>query len=184
MIRRLILLVYVVTVLAVLIICAGVCVGLMPYEVVENEMRYAIGRDETLPVIGCMTLASLILLTQVKKTTGITAAKGDVHLEAGKPGEVKVTIRAIVSVIERAALTISGVREAKATVYRQSGEVPIRIAMTITLSQGYSAPQVSEEVVRSVDDALKVALELSNVPVEVQVEEITHAIIEREKRVV
>ena len=91
---------------------------------------------------------------------------------------------AIVSVVERAAITVSGVREASASVYQQEGEMPIRIRLTIVLGQGFSAPRVSEAAVAAIDDALKIALELPNVPVEVKVTEVTHAIIERDKRVV
>lgn len=108
----------------------------------------------------------------------------DVHLEIGKPGEVKVTVPAIISVVERAAITVSGVRQVEASVQRQDGQVPIKIRLTITLGQGFSAPRVSEATIAAVDDALATALELTNVPVEVKVNEVTHAIIEREKRVV
>ena len=109
---------------------------------------------------------------------------GDVHLEIGKPGEVKVTVPAIVGVVERAAVTVSGVRAAEASVYRQDGEMPIKVRLVIVLSQGFSAPRVSESVVAVINDALRTALELENVPVEVKVNEITHAIVERDKRVV
>jgi hypothetical protein len=133
-----------------------------------------------------MAFASLILLTAVftRSAKGLSLAKSDVHLEIGKPGEVKVTVPAIVSVVERAAITVSGVREAEAVVYRQTGDMPITVHLTITLGQGFSAPRVSEAVTASIDEALKTALELSDVPVEVKVNEVTHAIIERDKRVV
>ena len=105
-------------------------------------------------------------------------------MEQGKAGEVKVTVPAIIGVVERAAITVNGVREAQASIYQQSGEMPIRIRLTITLGQGYSAPRVSEATVAAIDDALKTALELDNVPVEVKVDEVTHAITERDRRVV
>lgn len=185
-IRRLILLFYILTVLAVLVVCAGICLRLIPINVWQNEMNFIIAREETLTALACMALASFILLTMVfsRNSKGISLATGDVHLEEGKPGEVKVTVPAIVSVIERAALTVSGVREATASVYRQTGDMPIKVHLTITLGQGFSAPRVSEAAVASIDEALKIALELSNVPVEVRVNEVTHAIIERDKRVV
>lgn len=186
-IRRLILLFYVLAVLAALVICAGVCLQIIPADVWQIELKKLIAREETLAVLAAMALASVILLTGVfsrSKSTGLALASGDVHLEEGKPGEVKVTVPAIVSVIERAAITVSGVREVSATVYRQEGEMPIRVRLIITLGQGFSAPRVSEEVNASIDNALKTALELQNVPVEVKVNEVTHAIIERDKRVV
>ena len=167
--RRLILLFYVLAVLAALIICAGVCLDFIPIDVWQKAV------------------ASLILLTGVfarRSDKGMSLISGDVHLEIGKPGEVKVTVPAIVGVVERAAVTVGGVRAAEASVYRQDGEVPIKVRLVIVLSQGFSAPRVSENVTATVNDALRVALELENVPVEVKVNEITHAIIERDKRVV
>lgn len=186
-IRRLILLFYVLIVLAVLIICAGVCLQIIPTNFWQRELEFIIARQETLAVLAGMALASLILLTAVfsrSSSKGLALASDDVHLEQGKAGEVKVTVPAIISVVERAAITVNGVREAQASIYRQSGEMPIRVRLTITLGQGYSAPRVSEATVAAIDDALRTALELDNVPVEVKVDEVTHAIIERDRRVV
>ena len=186
-IRRLVLLFYVPIVLAAVIICAGVFLQFIPENVWQYYLKFILAREETLAVLVGMAVASLILLPAVfsrRKSTELALASGDVHLEVGKPGEVKVTVPAIVSVVERAAITVNGVREVSATVYKQSGDMPIKVRLTITLGQGYSAPRVSEETVNSVHDALNTALELANVPVEVKVDEVTHAIVERDKRVV
>jgi len=186
-IRRLILLFYILAVLAVLVVCAGVCLKFIPTELWQNELKFLIAREETLAVLAGMTLASLILLTGVfarSGSKGITAASGDIHLEPGRSGDVKVTVPAIVDVVERAAITVSGVRQATATVYQQSGDMPIKIRLVIVLGQGFSAPRVSEATVAVIDDALRTALELQSVPVEVKVNEITHAITERENRVI
>ena len=185
-IRRLILLFYVLAIMAALVICAGVCLRIIPTNFWQNELNQIIARQETLAALAIMFVASLILLTGVfsRNKGGLSAASGDIHLEVGKPGEVKVTVPAIISVVERAAITVNGVREAEASVYRQDGQMPIRVRLTITLGQGFSAPKVSESAIAAIDDALLTALQLPNVPVEVKVNEVTHAIIEREKRVV
>lgn len=186
-IRRLILLFYIPAVLAVLAICAGVCLKLIPEKLWQSELKFLIAQDETLIAIAIMALAGVILWTAVfsrKASTDLTAASGTVHLEVGKPGEVKVAVNAIISVVERAAITVNGVREASAAVYKQSGDMPIKVRLAIVLGQGFSAPKVSEAAVVAVDEALLTTLQLPKVPVEVTVEEVTHAIIERDKRVV
>lgn len=186
-IKRLVLLFYVLAVMVVLAAFTGVCLQLIPTQLWQNVLKYIIAQQETLAVLAGMAVASLILLSAVfsrKGSKGLSIASDDVHLEEGKPGEVKVTVPAIVSVVERAAITVSGVREASASVYQQEGEMPIRIRLTIVLGQGFSAPRVSEAAVAAIDDALKIALELPDVPIEVKVTEVTHAIIERDKRVV
>ena len=185
-IRRLILLFYVLLVLVVLVICAGVCLQIIPEDVWQKELNYIIAKQETLAVLAGMAAASLILLTGVfsRSKGGLSAASGDIHLEEGKPGEVKVTVPAIINVVERAAITVDGVREVQAAVYRQDGAVPIKIRLTITLGHGFSTPKVSEAAVAAIDNALSTTLELQSVPVDVKVNEVTHAITERERRVV
>ena len=186
-IRSLILLFYVPAVLAAVAVCAGVCLDFIPQDVWQKELNYIISRQETLAVLGGMGLASLILLTGLfkrKSDNSMSLLSDDVHLEINRPGEVKVTVPAIVGVVERAAVTISGVRSAEASVYRQDGAIPIKVKLVIVMSQNFSAPKVSENVIAAVNDALSTALELENVPVEIKVNEITHAIIERDKRVV
>ena len=186
-IRRLILLFYIPVVLAVLVGCAGVCLQLIPEKVWQSELKLLIARDETLIVLAIMAVASVILWTAVfsrSKSINLTAASGDIHLEPGGPGEVKVAVNAIIGVVERTAITVNGVRQATAEVYRQSGDMPIKVRLSIVLGQGFSAPKVSETAVAAVDDALLTVLHLPKVPVEIRVEEVTHAIVERDRRVV
>ena len=187
-IRRLILLFYIPIILAALVVCAGVCLQLIPENLWRTELQNLIVREETLPVLAVMALAGLILWTGVfarsSKSSDVSLLSGDVHLEIGKPGEVKVAVSAIIGVVERAAITVNGVREATAVVYRQNGDMPIKVRLAVVLGQGFSAPKVSEAAVAAVDDALLTVLHLPKVPVEVTVEEVTHAIIERDKRVV
>ena len=186
-IRRLILLFYVPIVLAALVACAGVCLRLIPEKVWLGEVKFWIAQEETLAAIAVMAVASLILWTAVfsrKASQDLTAASGDIPFEVGKPGEVKVATSAIISVVESAAVTVNGVRAASASVYRQSGEMPIKIRLAFVLGQGFSAPKIIEAAVAAIDDALLTVLHLPKVPVEVSVEEITHAIVERDKRVV
>ena len=185
-IRRLVLLFYIPAVMAALVVCAGVCLKLIPENVWQKELDFIIARQETLAVLAIMFAASWIISTGIfsRDSKGLSVASGDVHLEVGKPGEVKVSVPAVVSVVESAAITVNGVRQVEAVVYKQDGAMPIKIRLTIALGQSFSAPRVSEKVVAVIRDALKTALELENVPVEVKVNEVTHAIVEREKRVV
>ena len=138
-------------------------------------------------VIGAMLVASLCLLGAVfsrKKNTDELVSSGDVELKKGESGEVTVSVAAMESVIERAALTISGVRDVQADVYKTSGAVPIKVKLMMVLAQGYSAPQISSSVTYAVNEALRVAFEISDVPIKLKVKEITHAVADREKRVV
>ena len=182
---RLILLLYVLVVMAGLIVSAGVCLGILPPHLWQSGLKGIIAQPETLPFLAVMMLASLCLIGAVfsggKK---IEKVSNDIELNKGMPGEVKVTVNAIVSVVERAAISVSGVREVKAEVFKQNEGVPIKVRLLVTLGQGFAAPKVSESAVAAVNDAILTALQISDVPIEVKVVEVTHAISERERRVV
>jgi uncharacterized alkaline shock family protein YloU len=186
-ISRLLLLLYVLAVMAVLVVSAGVCLHFIPTQVWQDNLSLIISRQETLIVIAVMLLASLCLLSMSlsssKKAT-IVNLSGDVELQKGTFKEVSVSIPAIISVVERAALSVAGVRQVEAKVQNKGGNAPVNVQLSIILSQNYSAPEVSAEIKTAVNKALQVALEISDVPVDMKVSEITHAVIERERRVV
>lgn len=186
-ISRLLLLLYVLAVMAALVISAGICLHFIPAQVWQDNLNLIISKQETLIVIAVMLLASFCLLSMSlsssKKATVVNLS-GDVELEKGTQKEVSVTIPAIVSVVERAALSVAGVRQVEAKVQNQGGNIPVKVQLSIVLSQSYSAPEVSAEVKTAVNKALQASLEISDVPVDMKVSEITHAVIEREKRVI
>ena len=181
-ISRLLLFLYVLAVIAALVISAGICLHIIPTELWQGMLKGIIARQETLAVLVAMLASSLCLLCVVFSGKKNVAERetDDVELVGG----VLVAVEAVISVVERAALTVGGVREVHAEVNKMSGEVPIKIRLAIVLGQNYSAPKVSSEVNLAVNEALRVAFEISNVPVELKVTEITHAIAERERRVV
>lgn len=185
-ISRLLLLLYVLAVMAALAVGAGVCLHFIPTQVWQAYLNWIISSQETLIVIAVMFLASVCLLAMTLSSgkKGVVDVKGDVELQKGTFSEVKVAVPAIVSVVERAAMSVQGVRQVEAKVQNKGGENPVNVHIEIILSQGYSAPEVSSTVKVAVNKALETALQISDVPVEVKVTEVTHAVMEREKRVV
>ena len=185
-ISRLLLLLYVLAVMAALVVSAGVCLHFIPAQIWQDNLNFIISSQETLIVIAVMFVASLCLLSMSlsSKKASVVNLSGDVELEKGTQKEVAVTIPAIVSVVERAALSVVGVRQVEAKVTNQGGAAPVNVQLSIILSQNYSAPEVSAEVKAAVNKALGVTLQISDVPVDIRVTEVTHAVIERERRVV
>lgn len=182
---RLLLFLYVLAVIAALVAVAGVCLNLIPEQIWQNELRLIIHRQETLAVIAVMFLASLCLLSVVfssKKSAKLLDS--DLELQKDSTGEVRITIKALTDVAERAALFVTGVREVNAKVYKQSGNSPLIVRLDLVLSQGYTAQTIGEKVKQAVNQALMTTAQISGVPVEINVTEVTHAVIERERRVV
>ena len=183
---RLLLLLYVLAVMAALVVSAGVCLHFIPAQTWQNQLNWLLARQETLIVLAVMLVASLCLLSMAlasKKATVVNLS-GDVELQKGTQNEVKITVPAITSVVERAALNVVGVRQVEAKVTNKGGNVPVNVRLEIVLSQSYSAPDISAQVKNSVNAALKTLMQISDVPVDIKVVEVTHAVIEREKRVV
>lgn len=184
-ISRLLLLLYVLAVMAALVISAGVCLHFIPTQVWQSYLNWIISTKETIFVIAIMFLASLCLLIMtLSSRKGTVNVKGDVELQKGTFSEVKVAVPAIISVVERAALSVQGVRQVEAKVQNTGGETPISVQISMILGQSYSAPDVSYMVKTEINKALQTALQISEVPVDVKVTEVTHAVVEREKRVV
>ena len=182
---RLLLFLYVLAVIATLVVTAGVCLNLIPAQVWQNNLDFIIKRQETLAVIGVMFLASLCLLSVVfssKKSAKLLDS--DVELQKDATGEVRITVKALTEVAERAALLVTGVREVNARIYKQSGKTPLTVRLDLVLSQGYTAQTVGDKVKEAVNNALMTTAQISGVPVEINVTEVTHAVIERERRVV
>jgi len=182
---RLLLFLYVLAVIAALVVTAGVCLHFIPAHVWQNNLNFMIQRQETLAVIGVMFLASLCLLSVVfssKKSARLI--ESDVELQKDATGEVRITIEALTNVTERAALLVTGVREVSAKVYKQSGKTPLTVRLDLVLSQGYTAQTVGDKVKEAVNKALMTTAQISGVPVEINITEVTHAVIERDRRVV
>ena len=184
-ISRFFLLLYVLVVTTTVLIFAGICTKLIPNQIWQGYLNYILIQSETVIVLAVMLFFSLFFLGYVfSSSKGDQRAVGEIMLKEGEPGEVKVAVDAIRHITERAALSVSGVREVKVTINKQNGECPIAIFVTIVLGQGHSAPLVSEAVVKSIEKTIFTALQIGGVPVDVSVKDITNAVIERKQRVV
>ena len=178
-ISRLLMVMYVIVVTVALIAIGGASLNIIDWQ---SELTKIINRQETQAAVVVMILAGMCLLHAAvsgKKVEEILTGD-EVELQSG----VKITIPALTSVVERAAIQVAGVREAKAYVTGRVGEVPIKIEMDVVLAQGYSVPEVSAEINSAVSGALLSTIQISGIKSEIRVTEVTHAIISRERRVV
>ena len=183
-ISRFFLFLYVLVVFVAVIISAGVCLQLIPKSIWQSYLNYIIAQNETVVALSVMIFFSLFFLGYVFSGRKNQNAVGEILLKQGQPGEVRVAIFAIKRLVERAALSVSGVRETEVKILNNKDEVPISINLTIVLGQGYAAPVVSEAVVKNINKAISTALQIGQVSVDVKVKEITNAVVERKQRVV
>ena len=151
----------------------------------------ALVKTRSVPVIASVyslpsafvNLSRVFVSTDEVEQDQLTLADDEIILQKGMSGEVKVAIDAIQRISERAALTVNGVRESQAAIFKDTtGSIAIRL--TIVLGHGYAAPVVSENASNAINSAIEAALLIPEVPVEVKVTDITNAIGERKQRVV
>ena len=184
-ISRILLLLYALVVGSVTVIIAAACLNFMPANFWQPSLKFILAQPETLVVLAVMLLLSIFFLTRVFVShEEPTVAEDEIILKQGLTGEVKVAIDAIQRITERAALSVNGVRESQAIIFKKNNNTPIAVRLSIVLGQGFAAPTVSENAVAAVNNAILTALQIPAVPVEVTVKDITNAGIERRQRVV
>ena len=182
---RVLLLLYALVVGAVTVIIASACLNFMPANFWQPSLKFILAQPETLIALAVMLLLSLFFLTRVFVShEAPTVADDEIILRQGLSGEVKVALDAIQRITERAALSVNGVRESQAVIFKKGKDTPIAVRLSIVLGQGFAAPTVSENAVNAVNNAILTALQIPAVPVEVTVKDITNAVIERRQRVV
>lgn len=98
-------------------------------------------------------------------------------------GLVRVEYAVIQKIVERTVEQLRGVSNTEVTVEKSASTVtPIRISLTLTLAEGYSAPRASEAADKAINDTLKSLLDLEfYVPVAVQVKRIEQVVTKRRR---
>ncbi len=187
--NRFLLLVYALFISVSVLGAAGVVLQLIPEGIFLNELHYVSARPETMAVLVVVFLLGIHLIgaalfsgTSSDKKKDVRS--GEIALVTGEQGEVNIAVPAVKSLSERIALSVHGVRgaQAKLVTGRKEG-TPLTISMQLILLQGNSAPSIGTQVTRAVQQELAATLNLSNVPVEISITEISNAPLEK-KRVV
>ena len=108
---------------------------------------------------------------------------GEFLLKKTDYGLVRVEYSVIQKIVERTVEQLRGVSNTEVAVEKSASTVtPIRISLTLTLAEGYSAPRASEAADKAINDTLKSLLDLEfYVPVAVQVKRIEQVVTKRRR---
>ena len=117
------------------------------------------------------------LFKQTKKVVTLSTARtssGDFLLKKTDFGLVRVEYTTVEKLARRALSEVKAFHEAELVVEEVASNVtPMKIRLTATLAEGYSAPRASQEADRIINEALKESLGSGfYVPVEVRVKQI------------
>lgn len=124
-----------------------------------------------------------------KKTTKVVTlpavrSSGEFLLKKTDFGLIRVEFEVIRKISERALSAVAGIKDWQLAVEKLSEANPLRIRLTLTLLEKYSAPRVSEAADKAINAALREFLQLEfYVPVDVKVEEIAQVVAPKRRRV-
>lgn len=114
------------------------------------------------------------------KTIAVSAARsssGEFLLRRTDFGLVRAEFSVVQKIAARALKSVAGISESQVAVEKLSEANPLKVRLTLTLSEGYSAPKVSEAADKAINGDLRNLLGLEfYVPVDVKVNQITQAL--------
>ena len=118
----------------------------------------------------------------VSAVKNVRSASGEFLLRKTDFGLVRVEFAVVKKISERTLRSIKGIKEWELSVEKLSEANPMKIELTTTLLEGYSAPRVSEEIDKAINNALREFLKLEfYVPVEVKVREIAQVVTKKRR---
>ena len=126
------------------------------------------------------------LIHKIFKKTVYTARQsgGEFLLKKTDFGLVRVDFSVVKSLAERVLKPIAGINELQVVVEKYSSANPLKVSLTLTLTEGHSAPRISEAADKAINDELRQCLGLEfYVPVDVRVERIATKALSRKRRV-
>lgn len=119
------------------------------------------------------------------KTIAISAARssnGEFLLKRTDFGLVRVEFSVVQKIAERALKSVAGISESQVAVEKFSEANPLKIYLTLTLSEGHGAPKVSEDADKAINGDLRNFLGLEfYVPIDVKVQQITQTVPARRR---
>jgi len=115
----------------------------------------------------------------------VRTSSGEFLLKKTDFGLVSVEFAVVQKIAERALSQVEGIQEVTVSVEKISNSVtPLKIRLTMALTEGYSAPRASELADTAINAALKDLLQLEfYVPVEVKVKQIAQPATQERRRV-
>ena len=109
------------------------------------------------------------------------SSSGEFLLKKTDFGLIRVEFAVVEKIAKRA---LNSVEQSELWVEKFSEANPMKIRLTLSLLEGYSAPRISEAVDRAINAALRENLQLEfYVPVDVKVKEIAQVIVPKKRRV-
>lgn len=173
------------TALAVL----SVCLHVLPEHYWLNEVHYAVSRPETIAVAIVVLLISLnLFFTAFSRQAPRERSGGEFVVVSGASGDVRVSLSAVRTLLEKLVRDVRGVRDARVQVRAATdakARHPLRVEMSLAVGQEANVSGISETATARVREQLADSLGFQDVPVAVDIADISNAAPpDRKRRVV
>ena len=124
-------------------------------------------------------------LQKTKKVVTLPTARtssGEFLLKKTDFGLVRIEFTVVQKIAERALQSVKGIGESQLAVEKYTDANPLKISLTASLLEGYSAPRISEAADKAINGALKDFLQLDfYVPVDVKVKQLAQVETKRRR---
>ena len=165
----------------------AVCLQIVPEHYWLNELRFALGRQETIVASAAAFFLSMhLVLLSLSRQAPKAVSQGELVMVESSAGQVGVALDAVRGLVDKLVRDVRGVRDAKVKVRsmpKGEGE-PLSISLALIIGQETNVAEVSAAASRLVSGQLEKILGYSQVPVEVLITDITNAAPDRKHRVV
>ena len=113
-----------------------------------------------------------------------SVSSGEFLLKKTDFGLIRVDFAVIQKIAECALGSVAGIKDSTIEVEKLNAANPLKIYMTASLLEGYSAPRISEAADKAINSALKEYLNLEfYVPVYVRINELAAQVVTKKRRV-
>ena len=162
--------VLVVAVAFLLVVC-----GIVSEDVFYNNLKYLLRQKEAPAVVGTFILFAFYFgcVSFFSKGSKKPEEPKEFLLNKTEGGQINVTVDAVKDLIERTAMTVSGVREVTSEV-KQESETAIAVKINIGVLTGINVPQTANEIIAAVKSELNAALSIENAKVTISTTEISN----------
>lgn len=175
--------------LAMTIVSLGVIVltlRFFPEDIVWTNLIFLLSRWETGAVAALLMLISLRLFKVSFSSSNLQSSDEAIVIH-GTLGDVRVAISAIKTLVDKVARSIKGVRDVKINVIAKNNkqenleDTAVKIKIKIVVGPESNVTEISDQMQQLVKDKLKNTVGIDNSEIDVLVENISNANVQKQR---
>ena len=170
-ITRFLLFVYALAVALVALGVVALCFNFLPEHVLINEMRFALSRWETVAGAFVVFLLSVHLLGCCFSSSDKSKSESEAIVVHGANGDVRVAVSAVSDLVEKNAMSVHGVKEAKAKVkaHKEADQSMVKVSLHVMTDAERNVATISDDIRDKVGKHMVEVLGIQNYSLDIDV---------------